>query len=266
MSSPLLGARSRNVSPTICSRAGSRTLSRSGAPNEPSPTANNSRNARFASTIRRSRSTTSKPSCIAEKIAFCPAARSPACRSSSRCRLKISSNATLTRCASLAPSTKNVCGRSPRPIWRTSRSTCRQGAIHLRQTRYMIAIVDPTTAPIITPNFVQQTIALLDPAAPLHQRSQKFELEAGELDAFAVHQYFVPRWIDRNRSSREPIACFFSSAASQDRLDPQNNFAGTEWFRHVIVRAAFKADDPVDLLCPRGQHQNWNVAGRCLTL
>src|SRR4029077_3956909 len=88
----------------------------------------------------------------------------------------------------------------------------------------------------------------------------------GCLGGFPFPRSLLSRWIDLNRSSREPIVCFFSSAASQDRLDPQNNFAGTEWFRHVIVRAAFKANDPVDLLCPRGQHQNWNVAGRCLTL
>src|SRR5262245_20623775 len=36
--------------------------------------------------------------------------------------------------AGALPSIKNVRGRSPRPIWVITSSTCRHGAIHLRQT------------------------------------------------------------------------------------------------------------------------------------
>src|SRR6267143_4337294 len=52
----------------------------------------------------------------------------------------------------------------------------------------------------VAPNFVQKAVALLDAAAPLHQRSQKFELETGEIDPLPVYQNFVARWIDRDRS------------------------------------------------------------------
>src|SRR5436305_2479364 len=38
----------------------------------------------------------------------------------------------------------------------------------------------------ITPDVAEQAVALLDPAAPLHQRAQQFVLETGEMNDFAV--------------------------------------------------------------------------------
>src|SRR5436190_11235430 len=48
----------------------------------------------------------------------------------------------------------------------------------------------------VTPNFIEQTVPLLNAAAPLHQRAQKFELETGQLDPLPVHQNFVASWIN----------------------------------------------------------------------
>ena len=47
------------------------------------------------------------------------------------------------RWAGALPSIKNVRGRSPRPIWVTTSSTCRHGAIHLRQTIKAITLNAP---------------------------------------------------------------------------------------------------------------------------
>src|SRR5436309_4173621 len=58
----------------------------------------------------------------------------------------------------------------------------------------------------VTPDFVEQTIPLLHPAAPLHQRPKKFELETGQLDRFAIHQNFLASGIDRDWSGRQTIA------------------------------------------------------------
>src|SRR5437588_11501638 len=40
----------------------------------------------------------------------------------------------------------------------------------------------------ITPDFIEQTISLLDAAASLHQRAQKFELQTVQLARFPIHR------------------------------------------------------------------------------
>ena len=51
-------------------------------------------------------------------------------------------------------------------------------------------------------------------------------------------------------------------AAAQDGLDPQEHFARTERLGHIIIRAKFEADDAIDLLRFRGQHDDRDVRGR----
>src|SRR6202022_1964043 len=112
----------------------------------------------------------------------------------------------------------------------------------------------------VAPNLVEQTVALLDAATPLHQRAQQFELKTGEIDTLAVDEDFVARRINRNRPGRQAIVSFFGTATAQDRFDAQNNFARTERFRHVIVSAKFQTDDSIDFFRSRSQHQDRNMA------
>src|SRR5438132_3339960 len=118
----------------------------------------------------------------------------------------------------------------------------------------------------VTPDFIEQTILLLHAAAALHQCSQKFELQAGQIDALTIYSDFMARWIDGDWSGRKSIVSFFGITSAQDRFDAQNNFARAEWFRHVIVGAEFQTDDAVDLLRSRGQHQDWNVTRSWIAL
>jgi hypothetical protein len=60
------------------------------------------------------------------------------------------------RWAGALPSIKNVRGRSPRPIWVITSSTCRHGAIHLRQTMKAIG----PNAPQIRIMMSQDTVFL----------------------------------------------------------------------------------------------------------
>ena len=82
----------------------------------------------------------------------------------------------------------------------------------------------------------------------------------------AIDQNLVSRRIDGDRSGRETIIDVFRTAATQNGFDPQNHFARTKRFRHVIVRAEFQSNNAIDLLRARRQHQDWNVARGCIAL
>ena len=73
------------------------------------------------------------------------------------------------RWAGVLPSIKNVRGRSPRPIWVTTSSTCRHGAIHLRQTMKAITL----SAPQIRTPMSQDTVFLFSSKHFSQQRGCK---------------------------------------------------------------------------------------------
>ena len=91
-------------------------------------------NVRFVKITWRLESTTNNASCIAEKMVCIPDSRFAICFWSCSNSLTIFSSWNPMRCTDTVPSIKNVRGRSPRPICVMTSSTCRHGAIHLRQT------------------------------------------------------------------------------------------------------------------------------------
>ncbi len=88
----------------------------------------------------------------------------------------------------------------------------------------------------------------MDATAPLHECTQKFEFNAGEIDAFTADGNLVPGGIDRNRAGGETFVFGRGFTATHDRPDAQNNFARAERLGHIIVGAEFQAHDSVDLL------------------
>ena len=50
----------------------------------------------------------------------------------------------------------------------------------------------------VAPDVVEQTIARLDATAPLHQRAQKFEFDAGEIHPFAADGNVMARRVDHD--------------------------------------------------------------------
>src|SRR5215472_5090769 len=59
------------------------------------------------------------------------------------------------------------------------------------------ASVDHT---LIAPDFVQQTVPVLDPTATLHECAQQFKLKTGQVDAFPIDQNLMTSGIDCDRS------------------------------------------------------------------
>ena len=112
----------------------------------------------------------------------------------------------------------------------------------------------------VAPDVVEQPVARLHTAAPLQKRAQKFELDAGEMDAFAGDRNLMPRRIDVNGAGRDRFFAQLIFRAAQDRLDAQNDFARTERLGHVIVRAKFQTGDAIELMRLRRQHHDRNVA------
>src|SRR5439155_22911213 len=52
----------------------------------------------------------------------------------------------------------------------------------------------------ITPDIAEQTVPLLHPAAPLHQSTQQFVLEAGEMNYFTIDRNMMAQAIDPDRA------------------------------------------------------------------
>jgi hypothetical protein len=50
--------------------------------------------------------------------------------------------------------------------------------------------------------------------------------------------------------------------APQDGIDPRQQFARIERFRHVVVGSHFEADDAVEVLAARGEHDDRGLRGR----
>lgn len=152
-SSQRTGPAPRNASVSRRSSVGSRTTSNSGIASEISGASNNFRNVWLVKITCRLESTTSNASCIAEKMVCIPDSRLAICFCSCSKLLTIFSSWKPIRCAGPLPSIRNVRGRSPRLICVITCSTCRHGAIHLRQT------MKPTTpnAPQTRTPMIQDT-------------------------------------------------------------------------------------------------------------
>src|SRR6185295_7418341 len=48
-----------------------------------------------------------------------------------------------------------------------------------------------------------------------------------------------------------------SSSAPQQRFQPRQQLDRLEWFAEIVIRAQLQAQDFVDYLATRRQHQNW---------
>src|SRR5438128_2284153 len=82
----------------------------------------------------------------------------------------------------------------------------------------------------ITPDVAEQAVALLHPAAPLHQSTQQFVLEAGEMNYFAVDGNMMAQAIDPDRAGDKGLRFGRSLAAAQNRLSTEHDFAWRERF------------------------------------
>src|SRR5262245_54628444 len=102
-----------------------------------------------------------------------------------------------------------------------------------------------------------------DPSA----RKKDFEnrkLDGGQVERMAVEFGGMLHRPKRQGAMRQgPFVVYWRycscSRAAQDDVDPRDDLARAERFRHIIVAADLKADDSVDLVIARREKQDWYV-------
>src|SRR3979490_791728 len=105
-----------------------------------------------------------------------------------------------------------------------------------------------------------------DAARRTRERGDKLELGRGELDWTVSGAYAHARNVERDVSGADDIASVGRSLrAPEHGADPSNELLGTEWLRHVVVRADLEAGDLVGLIAAPGQHddRHGGVAAKC---
>ena len=71
----------------------------------------------------------------------------------------------------------------------------------------------------------------------------------------------APARVDPQRADLDrPAAASAAVGPAQDRLDPGDQRARVERLRDVVVGAELEADDRVDVVVPRGEHEDGRVA------
>src|SRR6266496_1319182 len=80
----------------------------------------------------------------------------------------------------------------------------------------------------VTPDIAEQAVPLLHPTAPLHQGTQQFVLEAGEMNYFTIDRNMMAQAIDPDRAGDKRLRFARSVATAQNRLSTQHDFARGE--------------------------------------
>src|SRR5437764_5620053 len=76
----------------------------------------------------------------------------------------------------------------------------------------------------VTPDVAEEAVPLLHPAAPLHQGTQQFVLETGEMNYFTIDGDMMTQAIDPNGAGNERLHVVWSFAPAQNRLRAQDDF------------------------------------------
>src|SRR6184192_1153019 len=82
----------------------------------------------------------------------------------------------------------------------------------------------------VTPDIAEQAVPLLHPTAPLHQGTQQFVLEAGEMNYFTIDGNMMAQAIDPNRAGNKRLRFGRNLAAAENRLSTQHHFTRGERF------------------------------------
>ncbi len=116
---------------------------------------------------------------------------------------------------------------------------------------------------------IEQALARQHAARPLAEGSQQVELGAGHRHSGAgrIAQLAQPE-IDPPSEKRQRGRAVGGAdglgggLAAQHRVDPCQQFARIERFGEIIVRAHFEAEDAIDILAARGQHDDRHLRFR----
>src|ERR1035437_2687303 len=107
------------------------------------------------------------------------------------------------------------------------------------------------------PDVLEQRVAGQHDARVPGQRCEKVELARPELQTALVDVGLAATRVDPQRADldRAGTGCR-RGRPPEDRLDSCNQGTWVEWLRDVVVGAQLKPDDRVDVVRPRGQHEN----------
>ena len=110
---------------------------------------------------------------------------------------------------------------------------------------------------------IEQFVAREDPARRAHEGVQQLVFADREVNRLAVQGDLVHQVVE----DQGPVLQHFflgwlhRVGATEDCLDPFDQFPGAERFDHIIIRTDGQAHDPVDFLFPGSEHQDGHVGG-----
>ena len=119
----------------------------------------------------------------------------------------------------------------------------------------------------VAPDVGQQPGPRLHASLALHQQAQQAKLGGGQRHIAAAHGGAVRRRVEADLAELDDRGgLLFAGVPAQDRLDPQDDLARAERLGDVVVGAELEADDAVELLALRGQHDERQAGGRGVAL
>ena len=93
---------------------------------------------------------------------------------------------------------------------------------------------------------------------------EEVELLRREPDLLVADVHLALARVDREVAVLDLVGLALSplgGGAAEDALDPGHELARVERLRHVVVRADLEPDDLVDVLVPRGEHEDRDIRG-----
>ncbi len=114
----------------------------------------------------------------------------------------------------------------------------------------------------VAPDALEQLVAGQHEAAVVEQLPEEVEFLGRELNLLVADLYLSPPGVDHQVTMLQHGALGllpFRRGAPEDGLHARDQLARVERLRHVVVRADFEADDLVDVLVARRQHQDRDV-------
>ena len=117
----------------------------------------------------------------------------------------------------------------------------------------------------VAPDALEQLVAGQHEPAMVEQLPEEVELLRRELDLLLADVHLPPAGVDREVAVADDGAlrqAALRRRAAQDRLHAGDELARVERLRHVVVGADLEADDLVDVLVARREHEDGHVGGR----
>src|SRR6185312_14140321 len=114
----------------------------------------------------------------------------------------------------------------------------------------------------VAPHALEQLVSSEDDAAMVEQLPEEVELLRRELDLVVADEHLAATGVDRQVAVADLVTLIDAAVgrrAAEDALHAGDELARVEGLREVVVRTDLEADDLVDVLVARGQHDDRHV-------